>query len=185
MANRMSSTDRRRWANAQSFADLTELTARWLEGRIGSFPENWPGTGPDEETRPLIPALTALCRDGYLTTNSQPGLDERFRGKHWRQRAAVTGLVRDAALHRRLIGAASRAGLPIASHPVAVTKVDGRDYTWFGGCPDMGTQWAFWSGVSVEARNLVIGALPLTIIAPQYGSADQGLWHILTRAARP
>lgn len=184
MANRMPSADARRWRKASSFTDVTELTARWLEGRIGSFPENIPNTGPDEETRPLIPALAALCRAGYLTTNSQPGLDEVVRGRHWQQRAAVTGVVRDGALHRRLMKAARIAGLLVTFSPVAVTTVNGAEYTWFGGCPELSFVRECWSVTSPQCRDAVTGALPLTIMSPHYGPAGQGMWDTLVRATR-
>ncbi|MET9484781.1 hypothetical protein [Streptomyces sp. NPDC006638] len=180
--SRMSPADARRWRKAGSFTDITELTARWLEGKIGSFPENLPNCGPDEETRPLIPALTTLCRAGYLTTTSQPGLDEVVGGRHWQQRAAVTGVVRDGALHRRLMKAARGAGLLVASREIAVTVVNGVEYTWFGGCPDLRFVRECWSVTSSQGRDEVTGALPLTIVSPHYGPAGQNLWNTLVQA---
>jgi hypothetical protein len=69
----MSPEDAARWRAARTLADLGELTAQWLEGKIASIPTVMPGCGPGEESAELIPVLAACNRAGYVTTTSQPG----------------------------------------------------------------------------------------------------------------
>ena len=183
---RMSRTDRRSWREARTLSDLGELTALWLEGRIGSQPGYAPGYGPDPETVPLIPVLAAANRSGYLTTASQPGEDgPSSRGERWEQRAAVEGHVADRALLDRLVRDARRAGLltSVAAGHIVVTRVDGRDYTAFGlelKRRDMNLAWA---GISHQARAEVDQSTRLTIVDPTYGPSDR-LWRALAAATR-
>ncbi|MBK7641466.1 MAG: hypothetical protein IPJ19_00205 [Planctomycetes bacterium] len=111
------------WKRAQSFEGLCELGARFVEGREHSFP-GWGARGLDAESLPLVPALAALNRAGFLTLASQPGTLRGVDGCE--QRAFASGFcsARDA---RRLSakgarcfsrGAAGRAG-------VAVSRRDG------------------------------------------------------------
>ncbi len=87
---RMSKADRGAWQAARTLADLGELTARWLEGSIGSEP-GYCGR-PAEETEDLVPVLAKLNRAGFVTSGSQPGLIEPgARGTLAEQRAAVDG----------------------------------------------------------------------------------------------
>lgn len=53
----MSVQDAALWRGARALAELGEVTARWLEGTVGSVPGTMPGYGPDEETGPLAQAL--------------------------------------------------------------------------------------------------------------------------------
>ena len=69
----MRRTDRKRWASARTPADVGELTAQWLEGRIASQPGYAPGCGPDPETADLTGVLAACNRAGFITDTSQPG----------------------------------------------------------------------------------------------------------------
>jgi len=55
----MTPEDAGRWRAARTLADLGEVTAQWLEGKITSIPTVVPGYGPDEETADLIPARPA------------------------------------------------------------------------------------------------------------------------------
>jgi predicted kinase len=188
----MSRTDRARWRAARSIADLAELTALWLEGRIASHPGVMPTCGPDEETAHLVPVLALANRAGYLTDNSQPGIAETgFDGRWWAQRAAVTGWVRrDHAgidLVNRITGPAHAAGLIVCadSHRdgVTVTSVDGHDYTTFGallGKRDLRTLWP----AHLIHRDLfrqLQGAIHLTVIDPEWGRDDRP-WEVLARA---
>lgn len=56
------------WRDARTLADLGELTARWLEGTVGSVPGTVPGCGPDEETGPLVAVLATANRAGFVTS---------------------------------------------------------------------------------------------------------------------
>lgn len=188
----MSRTDRARWRAARSIADLAELTALWLEGRIASHPGVMPNCGPDEETTHLVPVLALANRAGYLTDNSQPGIAETgFDGRWWAQRAAVTGWVRrDRAgidLVNQILAPAEAAGLIVCadSHRdgVTVTSVDGHDYTTFGARLSKRDLRTIWPARLIR-RDLfrqLQGAIQLTVVDPEYGRADL-LWDVLAKA---
>ncbi|MBL1086805.1 AAA family ATPase [Streptomyces actinomycinicus] len=188
----MSRTDRARWRSARSIADLAELTALWLEGRIASHPGVMPNCGPDEETTHLVQVLALANRAGYLTDNSQPGIAEPgFDGRWWAQRAAVTGWVcRDRAgidLANRIIGPAREAGLVVCAdshrHGVTVTSVDGRDYTTFGALLSKRDLRTLWPAHLIH-RDLfrqLHSAIQLTVIDPEWGR-DDVLWDVLAKA---
>jgi len=104
------------WQRARSFADLCELAARFVEGRESSFP-GWGAAALDAESEPLVPALAALNRAGYLTLASQPGTLRGVDGCE--QRAFASGFCRAAdarALGGRsyLRGARSRAAVAVS-----------------------------------------------------------------------
>lgn len=81
------------WREAETFAELCELNARFIEGEIDFSPTY--GGDLEAESKPLIPYLAALNRAGLLTTCSQPGVDYG----HSKQRAFVDGLAqKDTAL---------------------------------------------------------------------------------------
>lgn len=166
----MSRTDRRTWAGARALTDLGELTAQWLEGRIGSQPGYVPNCGPDDETRELIPALAAANRAGYLTTDSQPGSDgPGHDGRRWQQRAAVQGFATPTTL-ARLRHAAARHGLLIADSPVPATTRDGRVVTAFGGRMHDRDLRNIWSGVvSRDAYQAVKNATQVAVVCPDWG----------------
>lgn len=75
------------WKKAASVAELGNLMSDWLEGRISTSPTCVDDSGPDEETKHLIPVLASLCRTGIVTTDSQPGNVEMDCGRRWEQRA--------------------------------------------------------------------------------------------------
>ncbi|MFE7427811.1 DUF6919 domain-containing protein [Streptomyces sp. NPDC057545] len=178
----MSQTDKRRWASARTLAEVGQLTALWLEGQIKSQPAYAPNWGPEPETLPLVPALAALCRAGYVTTNSQPGDTGRGAdGRKYEQRAAVEGFVSDPGLYRRLVSAAGRAGLTVTTGtPVVVTTCDGQPCTAFGGRLGPQDLQAQWSVLSPGAYNELAAAMPLAIAAPEYGPAGQCMWRTLS-----
>lgn len=187
----MSRTDRARWRAARSIADLAELTALWLEGRIASHPGVMPNCGPDEETSDLVPVLALANRNGYLTDNSQPGTSGTgFDGRWWEQRAAVTGWVRcDQAgidLVNQILVPAQAAGLIVCAdshHGLPVTCVDGHPYTTFGGPLSKRDLRTIWPAHLIH-RDLfrqLQGAIQLTVIDPAYGRNDR-LWNVLAKA---
>jgi hypothetical protein len=141
--------DRKLWAGARSLADLGELTAQWLEGKIlhqpGYGDPEPGGTGPDPETLPLVQVLAACCRAGFVTAGSQPGTTDRTTGIP-DQRAAVEGFIAPAGW-LRLGPAAYAAGLIVIDHhehpgiprwriryrdAVTVTMEGDRPFTSFG-----------------------------------------------------
>ncbi len=112
------------WKRAQSFPELCELGARFIEGRERIFP-GWGAPQLDAESLPLVPVLAELNRAGFLTLASQPGTLLGVDGCE--QRAFASGFCRAADARRlRRVGARcfrcgdrSRAG-------VAVTRKAGR-----------------------------------------------------------
>ncbi|MFJ7497856.1 DUF6919 domain-containing protein [Streptomyces sp. NPDC097727] len=179
---KMSHADTRRWESARTLADIGQLTALWLEGQIKSQPGYEPGWGPDTETLPLVPTLAALCRAGYVTTNSQPGESGRGADGRWyEQKAAAEGFVSDPGLYRRLVTAAGSAGLTVAGGTqVIVTTCNGRPYTAFGGVLGARDMQAQWSVLNRGAFAELTSAMPLTIAAPEYGEAGQRMWRVLS-----
>lgn len=85
------------WNRARNYADLCECAARFMEGRLPSFP-GWGAARLDEESVPYADSLARLCRSGFLTTASQPGKPRDAQG--YEQRAFVAGFV-DARLLRQ------------------------------------------------------------------------------------
>lgn len=178
---RMSTGDRDRWASARSVADLGTLMAAWLEGDISSRPAYEGRTGPDYETRPLIPTLAALCRRGFLTTDSQPG----HADGGWTQHAAVAGFVADKALARLLAKAAQRNHLlTTTGKPIVVTFRRGRPATAFGGDLDERNLTAHWNDISPQALADLRTATQIAIVAPEPGPAGNRLWNTLKGAVR-
>jgi hypothetical protein len=108
----MKRADRRRWQAACTLAELGELTALWLEGRLASQPGYQPNHGPNEETRDLVPVLAELNRAGWLTDVSQPGWGPGagYDGATWCQRAGLGGFA-EPDLADRISAAATAAGL--------------------------------------------------------------------------
>jgi hypothetical protein len=88
--------DRTKWETAQNFSDLCSLGAEFLEGKLMFFPGYY-GPAVEEETVAIGPYLAALNRAGFLTTDSQPGLDNGYSSK---QRAFVEGLVKNPIFAR-------------------------------------------------------------------------------------
>jgi hypothetical protein len=184
----MSVQDAALWRGARTLADLGELTARWLEGTVGSVPGTMPGYGPDEETGPLVPVLAAANRAGYVTNFSQPG--ESDNG--WTQRAAVHGFASAAtfkaiattAADADLIITAARATEANWSTRIVVTIDNGRENTWAGDP---------WSREEVQdgygdccdpaAVETLCRAWQVTLIDPQWGRNDH-LWDVLRTLGR-
>ncbi|MGW1620522.1 DUF6919 domain-containing protein, partial [Streptomyces sp. NPDC002172] len=184
-------SDRRRWRSARTISDLGELMALWLEGTIASRPGYQPRYGPEDETAHLVPTLAALCRAGYVTTCSQPGLvGTGVDGLWWEQRAAVELVVTDPVLFHRLVDAAYAAGLVVRindyrpgggvqEQPVVVTTRDGEAITVFGGRisrADMAIQWL---GLDRGLCRVVSTGLYVSIVAPEYGTAGEWMWVVL------
>lgn len=186
----MSRTDRRAWKSARTLADLGQLTADWLEGRLGSQPGYMPNCGPDEETAELVPSLAALNRAGFTTTCSQPGLAEiGYDGAWWTQHAAVEGYLTDRALFQRILDAAEAlAHTVVVDDPstgrcdevVVVTHRDGEPYTAFGARPGPRDMRNLYGVLDPEAHRELDGAIHLAVIAPYYGPAShRALWRSL------
>ena len=200
MSDRMSRADRQRWASARTLADLGELTAQWIEGRIGSQPGYY---GPsDIEDPALIPVLARLNRAGFITTGSQAGLDEGDgRLARCRQRAAVEGFA-DYAMVLEMAAAAGAGGLTAVVHAPrslprwryrydraeVVTLMNGQTYTRFGvQVPRRHIRSAV-TGYGICHRDAVtalFSAWQVTIIDPEWGRDPSPLWDVLGAALRP
>ncbi|MFJ9012311.1 DUF6919 domain-containing protein [Streptomyces canus] len=181
--------DRKLWRQAGSLAELGGLMARWLEGDLSV----WPGyavAGPDEETADLVPVLARLNRAGFVTDQSQPGCDEYGIYGHWKQRAAVSGLVGDEQLLNALARVAEAERLTILVRTVdeasrrpgiTATTVDGEAYTDFGGHLSRSDLRHIWLGTSWAALAEIEAAWQVTLIDPVYGRTDR-LWPALDEA---
>ncbi|MFE7934325.1 DUF6919 domain-containing protein [Streptomyces sp. NPDC057456] len=187
----MSWSDRRRWRSARTIADLGELMALWLEGEMASRPGYQPRCGPDEETKHLVPTLAVLCRSGYVTTCSQPGLvGTGVDGLWWEQRAAVELVVTDPELLNRLVDAAYAAGLivrindhrpdgGVREQPVVATTCDGEPVTAFGGQISRADMAIQWPGLDRDLYREVSTGTYVSVVAPEYGPAGERLWVTL------
>ncbi|MFF3982709.1 DUF6919 domain-containing protein [Streptomyces sp. NPDC001828] len=183
----------RAWSSARTLTDLGELTAQWLEGSLATLAGGAYRGGPDEETGPLVPVLAAVNRAGYVTTQSQPGLDgPAFDGRRWRQRAAVMCLTDTEGL-QRLTRTARDAGLLLAVHrtcsrgpvrDILATTWGGREHTSFGGRVPKGYIRLEYRGCHREAVRAAIDAHQVTLVDPVWGR-DTLLWPALTEALAP
>jgi hypothetical protein len=193
----MSPEDQARWLSARTLADLGELTAQWLEGKIRSQPgyadpdpgEPW---GPDSETAALIPVLAAANRAGYLTDCSQPGElpSTGYDGRTWQQRAAVSGFADDQVLGRLrraadgtgLVLLARKAGhLPVSYRDaIPVTCADEEPCTWFGAVANRDGVGHTYDTCHPDAAEAACGAWQVAIIDLEWGRNDV-LWPALER----
>lgn len=175
----------RRWAEAETVADLGELGALWLEGEIPSQPGYERMCGPDEETTHLVPVLARLNRAGFFTNGSQPGVLDRL----CQQRAAVEGFVADPLVLARILCASPklrcivhdgaswwrndyRPGLP-------VTRVCWAECTHFG--VRLSRRYLRFLYGETGALDALYGAWQVTIVDEVWGR-DDALWPTLDRA---
>lgn len=191
---RQKRADRRMWRQARTLTTLGELMAHWLQGNLSLRPGYQPGYGPDTETTDLIPVLANANRAGFLTTDSQPGCDEiGTDGRHWQQRAAVTGFVGSEKLLHQLGYLAETHRLELLVRDVAdgrtrvgrtVTRVGGEPYTVFGAPLSRRDLRRIWQGVSRPALTEITDAWQVTLIDSKWGRNDL-LWTALDTAIAP
>ncbi|MFJ5120995.1 DUF6919 domain-containing protein [Kitasatospora sp. NPDC088548] len=196
----MSRSERRTWKSATSLADLGQLTARWLEGKLASQPGYVPNWGPDEETTqtPGLVRVLALCnRSGYVTECSQPGLSEPDRFQDWwTQREAVSGITDDPDVLAALRQAAARHDLlyiehgpdtPAGPRPerIAVTTCNGEAYTWFGGWRAPEDVRFRWKGAGGQAVAAAERAWQVTLANPDPGPSRLLLTVLVEAFADP
>jgi hypothetical protein len=191
----MNRHDRKRWASAQTLADLGALMIAWLNGEMRETPGH---LGPPcEETISLIPVLIACNRAGFVTIGSQPGKVETCAGGLCEQRAGVEGIA-DAAALARLREAIKGTGLRLITHraprrqwrwsgathedAMVVTRDCGEDFTQFGATLSRGLACDMAGARSPEACEAVIAAWQVTIIDPEWGR-NSVLWPALERFA--
>lgn len=162
----MNRTDRQAWASATTWADLGERVASWLHGQIRQTPGH---CGPPcAETLPLIPALTAANRAGFVTGNSQRG-DAYWRGQAW-----VCGFAPDHVLPglREAI-----AGTPLVLEQCCRRRHGRR----FRRCPVRDVS-GFWAQACPALAREIRAAWFVTITDPDPGRNDR-LWPALERFA--
>lgn len=192
----VTSSDRRRWRSARTLTDLGHLMAAWLEGDIATSP-TYGDTAPADETISLVPTLTAACRAGYVTTNSQPGQPPElgYAGRIWHQRAAVTGWIADEVLLGRIHHEAAAAGVLVVAtapgrstrHGIPAVTSDGETTLAFGSSPGHRRMISsVWGGsLNGTARRHLRAATILTLVDPEWGR-NTVLWPLLnTAAAQP
>jgi hypothetical protein len=194
--DRVNRHDREAWQSARTLGDLGELTAQWIEGKIGEQPGyNWPS---DIEEPEMVRPLAALNRAGYMTAQSQAGFSGiGFDGLHWAQSAAVEGFA-DAVTARRIFNHANIAGLhPVIHEPPSrwswrisyerafiVTWHDGAPYTRFGAQLPRTHLRSGVTGYGMchrDAKRAVCDAWQVTVIDPEPGRPGL-LWATLTSA---
>jgi len=195
VSKHMSKADRRLWAEARTLADVGELTARWLEGRIDSQPGYCGPSDVDDPAR-LVPLLAKLCRAGFVTTCSQiGGREQGANGTCWEQCAAVEGFV-GPHLAFRLAQAAENAALDYVLHDpvnlprwryryhgaVTVTRVNGRPFTGFGANLPRRHIRDDLLGYGIchpDAVDALCSAWQVTLIDPEWGREPSPLWDML------
>lgn len=172
--------DRPRWAATRTLADVSELTAQWLEGHIDSQPGYY-GRVDVDEAPGLTDALITLNRAGLVTDNSQAGYDgPGHDGAHWRQLAAVTGFC-DKDTHRRLRDALTGTPFRTQEAPgVVVTWREHTPYTTFGGPLRRAMVTDVYAGCGRDAVEALCDAIQITIYDPTPGGNE--LWPALRRA---
>lgn len=187
----MNRRDRKLWAATRTLADIGELTAQWLEGRIASVP-GYCG-GPDEETAGLVPVLAAANRAGYVTDSSQPG----GSGPGWEQRAAVQGYCDGSTLdrlheacvgHPGIYAIVNRATRARTGYKTAtpVTREGGRDFTRFGAALSrrhLRDSWTGYGACGPEAVQAICEAWQVTLVDTGWGREQSPLWHALAAFA--
>lgn len=167
------------WSRATSLADLGQLTADWLEGKIDKNQNGDRFADDDPETTPLVATLVHLNRAGFLTVSSQPWAD----GRGIKQRAAVQGFATDRAA-AQLTRAARRANLIVSEGQWhIVTTAHGKPVCAFGERTrpiDLHAEWA--SEISPKAFRQLSAAREIAIIADDWGPRGDRLWGLLATA---
>jgi uncharacterized protein DUF6919 len=184
----MNRQDAERWAAARTLADLGELTAQWLEGKLEQTPIHC--GPPAAETGPLTALLVTVNRAGFVTHQSQPGIpiDQDASG----QRANVSGYA-DSPSFARLMAAVSGADLIVTAGRalgnsgfgalLPITLADGIECTWDGIAESCtGLEHGYLPYCHREVVDAVCGAWQITLIDPQWDRNDV-LWTVLQRFA--
>lgn len=180
------------WGKAETFEELCELMACFIEGKI-KFCPGWGGETVDSETKPLVPYLAAFNRAGLMTTTSQPGLYEE---EGYKQRAFLDGeTFKDIALRIAKLslctdlhisifkyGVENSRTLTSSGYRIPVTIDDFKPYT-FAGHYTYGyyvENLAFFSEVCHrKAMQELKQAWHVTIIDMTWGRND--LWDVLAQ----
>jgi hypothetical protein len=129
------------WFKQTDLNGWQQLMRSFFDGELLSTP--WHYAPLTEESQPIIPELHAFVDAGFITTNSQPGVDEAVERKPYQQRAWVEGFC-DLQTAFQLLplnrvpgiqvnvavngGASSR----VRPYELPVTRHGGKVFTWLG-----------------------------------------------------
>lgn len=200
--------ERKSWNQAETLADVGELTAQWADGTVKYHPGGY-DEGPAEETLEIAPAIATLNRAGFVTSGSQPGVPAEvgYDGNIFWQRAAVDGFT-DPDTADRLEDACDEAGLIFINNGPArlrttwkdaelvtasfVNEGDGAlppesDDSPYYGHTHFGThlsRHAVKFNFDGYASRALCSAEQVTIIDPVWGRKDF-MWDTLTNAIAP
>lgn len=162
---------------------MGSLMARWLEGSI-TYQPAYLGPYSEPETLPLVPALAAFNRAGFVTAGSQPGYTE----DGYAQRASVDAFCDPeiaARVERCLLGTdlVVLADPPGALHEtkIPVSRLDGEAVTWAGGGLTFQEIGDFYAECHPEGVAALRTAWWVVVIDPVWGRRDE-LWPHLGAA---
>jgi hypothetical protein len=170
---------RTNWKRAQSFAELCELGARFVEGRERYFP-GWGAPRLDAESEPLAALLARLNRAGFLTLASQPGTLRGVDGCE--QRAFASGFCRP--LDERRLRAPRRRSFRRGAHGragVVVSRRGGRARVLAGHNAFESELELFAGSVGAGALAELEGCAYWSVWDPVWGR-EEVLWRELARA---
>jgi hypothetical protein len=154
--------------------DLAELVVAFLHGGLQETPGH--GAPPDPETIPLVPALTAINRGGFITDNSQLA-ETRDDGRTWN--TWVTGFATDTTL-AKLREAVAGTSLTLTACRGKAHEC-GRKWRFFPPCPS-GEVLGNWSGACPHVKELD-DAWWVQVEDPQPGR-NSILWPTLMNALK-
>jgi hypothetical protein len=192
--NYIDPTEQAMWEGAANLADVGELTALWLEGRIEHQAAYCSAVDVDEDGVPGLAALlAACCRAGLVTHQSQAGFaGVGYDGNWWEQRAAVEAFTTDDVLEH-LTEMATAAGLSIQAgragrrtnnrEAVDVTLCAGQAITGFGvilSRSHLADEWTGYGICQPPAVEEIIQAWQVLVYDPEWGRNDR-LWPALAR----
>ncbi len=172
------------WRDAKNLADLGELMAQWLEGKITYQPAYFSHT-PAAETTGLVDVLAGVNRAGLLTTFSQPGQPYRDGAG---QRASIDGFgtdktilrLQDLTLGTDLILILFAPGCP-GGGQVPVTVMGGGECTWLGLSLDADDLHQYYNADLCErGLDAVRTAWQVNLIDPVWGR-NTLLWDVLRK----
>ena len=180
---------RRNWISAQTFQDVCELTAWWVE-RGGYMPGYCANEEVDDETKPIVADLARLNRAGFLTTCSQPGVEQG----DYARRAFVEGIALEPTARTLSRLTLCTDLLVLAAPPecevhsqIPVTREEQDDVVYpFSWCGALGPwdQQGFIEACCPTAAADVQRTWAVQVIDPQWGR-ERYLWENVLPALRP
>lgn len=171
------------WRSARSLRDLGQLMAQWIEGDLASRPGYY---GPSDLDTPGLSTLCAsLCREGFITDNSQSGGTWHDEGDLVLARESIAGYCNtDTLVHLRSALAATNIHITayrrvrwwhrsstdnLLFSRTPVTLVNDAPYTWFGGRLNLEWLGLTWEGVSRRAWRAVRRSWHVALADQEWG----------------